>query len=130
HVEAFGEVLVTTCDISRGRLIGLGDVCLEKQPLSPRKSDGFTVPEDVIGSVARSTLRAGEPLSARDVVARTLIKRGQVVLVEVQAGGLVVRTQARAKSDAREGDLLLCTNPESQEDIQGLVGADGTVRVN
>ena len=60
---------------------------------------------------------------------KMLVKRGQLVMVEAYAGRLVVRCQARAKTDAREGDLLICTNMDSKEELQGVVMADGTVAI-
>ncbi len=130
NVEAFGEVVVATRDIARGRVIGLNDVALEKRPLTSAQQGALWEPGEVLGAVAKNPIYAGQVVTLRSVVPPTIIKRGQTVNVEVRSGGLLVRAQARAKTDAREGDILVCISPESKEEIQGMVQKDGTVIID
>ena len=60
---------------------------------------------------------------------RRIIKRNQVVTVEVRAGTLMVRDRAQAMSNAAAGDIIICRRINSKEEFQGIVREDGIVEV-
>jgi len=68
-------------------------------------------------------------LSPRQIVPPQLVKRNQMVTVETRAGGLLIRSQARAMGNAGVGDVLTCQNPDSKQDFAGTVRKDGIVVV-
>ncbi len=59
-----------------------------------------------IGAVARTRLDAGTVLRTDHVEAPIVIKRGDLVAVHALAGSMVLKTQARALADAREGEMV------------------------
>jgi flagella basal body P-ring formation protein FlgA len=130
QVEAYTDVLVAVTDIPRGSLISASDVQLEKRAMSLMKGSVLQSTEDAVGQVARSTIFPGQVITNRQLMARQLIKRNQSVTVEARAGGLVIRSQARALMNGCEGDLVTCMNLDSKEEFQGVVGKDGVVNVN
>jgi flagella basal body P-ring formation protein FlgA len=129
NIEAYGTVVVAARDISRGSVISLRDLVLEKRSLSTMKRGYSEQPEKLVGLVARSTIFPGTVVMSRHVVPRRLIKRNQTIRVEVKVGGLVVRDVARAMGDGCEGDLITCQNPDSKEEFHGVVRKDGIVVV-
>lgn len=130
NIETYGNVVVAARDIARGQTLGPGDVAVEKLALNEVPAGFAQNAQDVVGCVARNNIYAGQPVIGRNTVPRTLVKRGQVVNAEVRVGQIVVRIQASAKTDGREGDLLTCVNQDSKEEFQGVVMPDGTVVVN
>ena len=129
EVEPYTEIVVAALDIPRGKPVSQGDLELRKMSLSRAPSGVVLEPSQVVGQLARKTLFAGAPLSARDVEPRTVIQRNQIVVVEMMAGGLRVQTRARAMSMARAGDMVLCANLNSKDQFQGVARADGVVEV-
>ena len=130
QVEAYTDVLVAATDIPRGSLVSMSDVQLEKRAMSLMKGTVLKTMEDAVGQVARSTIFPGQVITSRQLMARQLIKRNQSITVEARAGGLVIRSQARALMNGSEGDLVTCMNLDSKEEFQGIVRKDGVVVVN
>jgi len=130
QVEAYTDVLVAATDIPRGSLISPSDVQLETRAMSQMKGSVLRSANDAVGQVARSTIFPGQAIASRQLMPRQLVKRNQSVTVEARAGGLVVRSQARALMNGSEGDLVTCMNLDSREEFQGVVRADGVVVVN
>ncbi len=63
-------------------------------------------PASVVGQAVRRSLQPGEVLRADHLEAPVVIERGQDVSVRAIRGTVVVTTIARARSDAREGELV------------------------
>lgn len=129
EIEAYADVLVAATDIPRGKLISASDIQIEKRAMSMLKGSVLSRMDEVAGQVARSTIFPGQVITSRQLAPRQLVKRNQNVTVEAKAGGLVVRSQARALMNACAGDVIVCMNPDSKEEFQGTVRGDGVVVV-
>lgn len=132
-IEVYGSVLVAASNIPRGQALDVTNVEIQKLPLSTLR-DGVIAadaPADqVLQLVARRDIAKGDVLTKALVAPRVIVKRRQMVTVETLAGGIQVRTQARAESDGAEGDVVVCTNLNSKQAFQGIVRRDGTVVVS
>ena len=62
--------------------------------------------DDVVGKEATRTLAMGKPIAMSHVREPLLVQRGDVVTVVVRAAGIRVRTQARARDDGSQGELV------------------------
>jgi flagella basal body P-ring formation protein FlgA len=85
--------------------------------------------EEAVGMIARKTIFPNQPLTTRHIEPRTVVKRNQLVPVEMLVGALRVQTRAQALSNARAGDFILLQNPGNKQQFQGIVRADGVVIV-
>ncbi len=130
NITAYGEVVVAARDIPRGRPIGPFDVETRKAPLDESLTGLLLGPKDVIGLLASRTLFPGDPLTTRNTQMPKVVRRNQFVPVELKAGTLQVRSQARALGDAAVGDTVRCVNEGTKEEFQGVVRGDGVVVVN
>ena len=128
-VQAYGDVVVASSDIPRGAIISPGDLAIEKRALSAMRSGFYQTPDELVGMVARSTVFPGTVLTSRHLMPRRIVKRNQIVVVEVKAGALLVRDRALAMSNAAAGDLIVCRRMNSKEEFQGVVRKDGVVEV-
>jgi flagellar basal body P-ring formation protein FlgA len=82
-----------------------------------------------VGRVARRTLVAGSLLSANDLVAQRLIRRGDSVSLVSRRGGVEVRVAGKALGDAGENERVSVENLSSRKIVQGMVAASGDVFV-
>ncbi len=130
EVESYDDVLVAARDIPRGHPVSPNDVELKRLPLSGVNVSALHTADQAVGLIAKKTLFAGQVLSERNVAPPILVKRNQVVPVELRSGGLKISTQARVLTDGRAGDMVLCAGLGSKEQFQGVVRADGVVVVN
>lgn len=74
--------------------------------MSPTGAPPVRDEAQAIGAVARTRLDAGTVLRTDHIEAPVVIKRGDLVSVHALAGSMVLKTQARALADAREGEMV------------------------
>jgi flagellar basal body P-ring formation protein FlgA len=129
EVEAWAEVLVAASDIPRGR--PLAGAAIEKRTMAMSRIPVNAIwdKEALRDQIARKTIFPGEVLKGSSVTARTVVKRNQLVPVEMKSNGLQVQSQARAMSDGRAGEVIVCMNPRSEQQFHGVVRRDGVVEV-
>jgi flagella basal body P-ring formation protein FlgA len=128
-VDAYTPVPVAAAEIQRGQILQPLDIKTENRLLSSMPKGVTPVPRDVSQFTARRAIRAGETITEEDLEPRILVRRRQLVSVTARAGGLDIQTQARAETDAAEGDIITCTNISSKEAFQGIVLGNGTVYI-
>lgn len=128
-IEAYGEVVVAATDIPRGYPITASQLEVQKRSLAKVEPGTFTDPAELEDYVARTTIFPGQEITRRNVQPRILVKRNQIVAVEMQSGGLRVQTQARALTAGAAGDTILCANLNSEGEFQAVVRRDGIVVV-
>ncbi|MBI1319545.1 MAG: flagellar basal body P-ring formation protein FlgA [Candidatus Hydrogenedens sp.] len=128
-IQPYVAVVVAARDIPRGSMVGPADIELRKEALAQTSDGAMFDPADVLGMVAKKTIFPGQMLDRRYIEQRLLVRRNETVDVVVRAGSVQLHARAVAKMDGREGDLIVCVNPQSKEQMQGIVLPDGTVRV-
>ncbi len=126
-VESYANVVLASTDIQRGKPISPGSVETKRMAISSVPAGTATRIEDIVGLIANKTIFPGQPITNRNVAARLVVRRNQVVPVEMRAGAMFIQTRACALNDARAGELVVCANLNSTEQFQGVVREDGVV---
>lgn len=102
-------VVVAIRPIAHGDVIKAADVEMRTVD-SGSKRMGQRAPaesvEKLIGMEARQSIQAGEIVFADQVQSPVLVKRGDIITVTSQTGGIRVRTSARALKDGAHGELV------------------------
>lgn len=122
--EAAVPVVIATRAVARGNVITAADV--EMRMMEPTaKMSGQRVAIDAVDSIlgkeAKQAIRAADVVFSDMVQSPVLVKRGEVIAVVSQAGGIRVRTTARAMKDGAYGDLV------QLESLQGKQRFDARV---
>lgn len=123
------EVVVTTRPLSRGQTVGRDHVELKAVSTSRLRNHYYTRIEELVGQEAASAARSGEILTAADLVAPRLVRRGQSLLIEAGAGTVTVKMRGKALEDGRSGELVQVRNHSSNRVVQGRVVGRDRVRV-
>ena len=116
-------IAVAIRQISRGAMITAADVELQKVgavPAGARRAP-ITSLEQLIGMEARQAIQAGEIVLSDKVQAPLLVKRGDIVTVVSQSGGIRVRTTARARQDGAKGELVQVESLETRQPYDARV---------
>lgn len=116
HVVAHGTIradvrlrvnaVVLRAAVSRGVRLTPEHLGQETLWMEPSGAPPVREMRDALGAVAKTRLDAGSVLRTDHVEPPLVIRRGDLVSVHALAGGLTVRTRARAMADAREGELV------------------------
>jgi len=130
RVRRSQTVLVLSRGIAPGETITADAFIPETRDASRIVGAAVADPAQAVGRVARRTLSAGAVLSATDLVAQRLIRRGDNVALVSRRGGVEVRVVGKALGDAGENERVTVENLSSRRVVQGVVGPGGDVWVS
>ncbi len=85
--------------------------------------------DEVVGFVPRTLIRAGVTVLRSQLNRAPEVARGDVVKVEVTAGGAHLLLEGRAESDGVTGKTILVKNPSSGKDFRARVTGKDKVSV-
>lgn len=123
-------VLVLNRGLAAGEILAAADIGTVRRDTARIAGAVLSDPQLAIGRVARRTLSAGSLLSASDLVAPRLVRRGDNVSLVSRRGGIEVRVAGRALGDAGEHERVSVENLSSRRVIQGVVVSGGDVLVS
>lgn len=106
HASISKRVVVGRRPINQKATIGIDDVELAERVYDEIPELVLSDLNAVIGQRAKRFLPAGRPLRATDLQSVPLVKRGQIVQVVSTAGGVEVRSVAKAVADGGMGDVV------------------------
>lgn len=120
--------------LTYARNLGAGEI-IQPQDLVYSSIPTFAAPQDmprdadaIIGKMVKRPLRAGTPVSARDVSTAQVIKRDDVVQVLYRSGGVSLTLEGKSMGAAGVGDPIDVMNTLSKKVIQAVaVGPDQAV---
>ena len=84
---------------------------------------------DLIGMSPKRGLRAGQPIYRTDIRKPILVKRGSLVTIRLQYGGMSLSAQGRAQEDGSKGQVIRVSNSQSSQVIEAEVNRAGSVVV-
>lgn len=123
------NVLILNRGVAAGEVLAAADITSAQRDAARIAGAALSDPAAAVGRVARRTLSAGSLLSANDLVAQRLIRRGDNVALVSRSGGVEVRVAGKALGDAGENERVSVENLSSRKIVQGTVAAGGDVLV-
>lgn len=118
------EALVVTRSLAKGHILDEADLSLTMVPYSQAKG-ALTDPAVAMGSTLRTNLTAGDPVKDRNLTKSVMVRRGDMVTIIAQQGGLTVTASGQAKQDGALGDTISIMNLNSKKTVTGrVVGPD------
>ncbi|MEM6300751.1 MAG: flagellar basal body P-ring formation chaperone FlgA [Pseudomonadota bacterium] len=129
EVTAALRIPVLKASLPRGSILAEQDLEYVTRRVTTRTTDLIGTIEAAVGMELQRPLAAGLPLRHSQISPPELITRGQQVTLVAGGVGFEVRMQGKALASGAEGDRLRVTNLSSGRRLEGIVLADGTVRV-
>lgn len=128
-VSATINVPVLREALPRETVLTADDIAMREEVITARAADLITDRDQLIGMALRRPLAAGKPLYRGSVARPRIVERGQTVTLVAGGGGFEVRMQGKAMGSGAEGDRLWVTNLSSGRRLEGIILADGSIRV-
>ena len=128
-VSQYKHVLVASQLLARGTILSKDDVKSVRFDLARLPHGYVTEPADSIGMVLKRQLSAGAPLTPNLIEKPQIISRGQEVSILAESGSMEIRMLGKALSHGAEGDRISVINKTTRRKLEGIVAADGTVRI-
>lgn len=119
------EVLTYARSLAAGDIIQPADVVWAGVQTHLAPSGGPQDAEAVIGLTARRALRAGAPVTSRDLASPQVIARNDMVQVSFVSGGVTLTVTGRATRDAALGEAVPIINTTSGRTIDAVASGPG-----
>ncbi len=129
RVTSIRPVVVASRALARDTVLAPGDVRLAESAPGSLPAGALHDTGLAVGRRLRRPADEGQALTASLLVAPTLVRRGQEVTVEAQAGGLQVRMAGVAQGDGALGDIIEVENGASGRIVQAVVRSAKSVEV-
>jgi len=113
--------VVATAGILAGKAIQSSQVHLEALEDSPFDETVARALDQVVGYLSKTSLRAGAVIRRTQIEPVPDVARGDVVMVQVFAGGAYLRLEGRAESAGVKGATILVRNLSSGRDFRAQV---------
>jgi len=123
------QVLVLNRSLGRGEVIAADMLSLQTRDTAALPYGYLSNLSEATGKTLKRPLVAGSVLSPDAMESQHIIKRGQLVTLFSRAGGLEVRAQGTALSDAGQGERLRVENKSSHRVVEGVVRDADTIEI-
>ena len=130
-IEVLAEVVVTKRPLRRLRRITEDDIEIREKNLAGLPSNVILDYEEVLGKRARRNIGANTVLRPDLVEYPPLVKRGDMVVLVAESGGMKITALGMVKQrEGRLGDRIRIENIDSKKSVYGRVLDSKTVKVD
>jgi flagella basal body P-ring formation protein FlgA len=121
-------IVVATRAMMRGDVITAADLELQDIDYVSRQGDRRTIShsiETLLGMEVRQPIAAGSMVFTESLQPPLMVKRGDLIQISTQSGGIRVRTTARALQDRAQGQLVEVESLATKEKFDARVVGPG-----
>jgi len=129
NVEVWAKLYVATFSLPRGHVMTAKDVTRRELELSRLFATPIAEIDEIIGLETKRSIRDGRILERKMFNLPLMVRRGDVVSLELKSDKISVMTTALALEAGRKGALIKVRNENSGEILTVRVVASGLVRV-
>jgi flagella basal body P-ring formation protein FlgA len=121
RVTLYQDVHVTREAIRSGDTLRAEQFELRRVPRTSGSLESTPGLESVLGSKAARDLQPGQQLRDADVLRNTLVKRGDMLFLEIRRGNVKARVAATAEQEGRAGDRIALKLLDNDKTITGVI---------
>ncbi|MDH3325580.1 MAG: flagellar basal body P-ring formation chaperone FlgA [Gammaproteobacteria bacterium] len=129
NVEKFTNLYVASSPLSRGEAITEDNIQQVKRDINKLRSGFYTNKDELIGMVAKRSIRAGTIFSNKHITPPMIIKRGDNVDIVAKTSSILIRMPGKAMTDGAKGQRIRVKNNSSRRIINAIVVTPGLVKV-
>jgi flagella basal body P-ring formation protein FlgA len=130
QVALFRPLAVAGRQLERGDVISESDITIEVVNVSQLRQGYVIEPDNIIGRELQRPLNKGEAFRSAILEAPMVIKRGDAVHIEMQAGAIAVNSTGVAMANGRVGQRIRVRNSQSDRIVSAEVVEAGKVRTS
>lgn len=122
-------IVVPRSSLQRGHRIGAEDLQLQQIKRDQMRDEYLTEVSQAIGKEVKTSLAANRPIQRDRLGTPILVRRGDLVEVQVVGGGITVSTNAKAMGDGSASDLIEVETLQPRKRLVGRVVTSGLVEI-
>ena len=120
---------VASVTLPVGAILGPDDLRTARVGAATLHGDAIRSAEQAVGLQLTHSIAAGQPIYPNDLTRPLIVRRGSLVRLRLESGGLSVTGQGVALDSGAEGERIKVQNPGSRTVLEGIVIGPGLVRV-
>ncbi|NOY52384.1 MAG: flagellar basal body P-ring formation protein FlgA [Deltaproteobacteria bacterium] len=128
-IRVYVPVVTARHPIARMSQIDANDVVVERRNLAGMNSDYFSSVKDIVGTRSRSFIRAGEPIRKNEVEIPPVVRRGDLVTMQVENNLFRIIARGKVLENGIPGAVIRVQNIASKKEVYGKVIDGSTVRI-
>ncbi|MCD6186482.1 MAG: flagellar basal body P-ring formation protein FlgA [Deltaproteobacteria bacterium] len=128
-IETLANVVVAIRPLGRHKIITQADISVKRIDISKLQVNIISDPEKVIGRRTKRSIDPATVLRTDLVELPPIVKRGDVVTIIAEAGGMRITALGKVKKKGHKGERLKVINLNSKKVIYARVVDANTVRV-
>ena len=129
QVQEMVDLPVAVARLPAGTILGPDDLHMARVSTASLRGEAVHSIEQTTGMQLTHTLQPGQSLSPSDLIHPTMVRRGALVRLRLESGGLFVTGQGVALEAGAEGERIKVQNPGSRTLLEGIVIGPNLVRV-
>lgn len=129
NIRIYGQVVISDTAIGRGQLIDISMINMKEALINRSRQALFDDPKEVVGKLAKRTIRTGQTVSPGDIKAPNLISRGDKVIITAQNNHISIKTNGTALSHGTLGQQISVRNDRSERIVKAKVVDRGRVLI-
>ncbi|TNC79894.1 MAG: flagella basal body P-ring formation protein FlgA [Oleiphilus sp.] len=127
--EIYAPAVLSSNLIARGQRITEADVVIAEQQINAARYPVFESTDQVIGMVAKRTIRADRQIHPGLLTAPRLVSRGDEVIIVATNDTISIRMKGEAMNHGTRGEQISVRNKQSQRMIKARVAEQGVVEI-
>lgn len=128
-VRIISDVLTASRTIASGSVIHKEDLACAKKNIAGLNftPSGCGEAAKFDGKISAKVIQSGKIISPGDFIKESMIKTGDIIVIEIQDGALKITTHGRAEENGNQGDIIKVRNMSSKKLIFCRVTGEGRV---
>ncbi len=127
--NVYGRVVYAASTLPRAHTIQRQDLEVKEEAINQHYYASFTTIDDVVGMIAKRSIRHGSVIQANLLQAPKLIKRGDDVVIMASTQGIMIKMRGTAMQDGELGQQISVKNNQSDRIVKARVSESGLVSV-
>ena len=123
------EVPVLSQNMSKKSIIGAQDINMIRIPANSVSQNMILTTDDLIGMAPRRNITAHQPISANDIQAPIIIKKGEIVTMQLVHKRMRLTAQGKALDHGSKGEVIRIQNMNSRQVIEAKVTGPQKVEI-
>jgi flagella basal body P-ring formation protein FlgA len=127
--NVYGNVVYASSTLPRSHTIQRQDIEIKEEAINQHYYASFSNVDDVIGMIAKRSIRHGSVIQANLLQAPKLVKRGDDVVIMASTQGIMIKMRGTAMQDGELGQQISVKNNQSKRIVKARVSDSGLVSV-
>lgn len=127
--NVMGTVVYSANSVPRGTTLKRSDLELKEEVINKSYYANYNSIDDVVGMIAKRSIRYGTVIKANLLQAPKLVKRGDDVVIMASTQGIMIRMRGTAMQDGELGQQINVKNNQSERIVRARVSKSGLVSV-